>query len=189
MNVSDIAASAMLMPPEAEPVMPASTVTLMASLISGLGMALSASAITVKPGSSAITPPKPYSDAVFIDGQQGSGDRRLAAIGEPREHGPPGEHENRQYAEQQRAFHRPDRRHAGDLGDDGLGAERDLMRRPIGARNRCVRRKVRGAHHHQRRKSNPGVRQLLGLERLRLVEKLGAVALALRLRGAAAVSI
>ena len=29
-------------------------------------MALSASAITVKPGSSAITPPKPYSDAVFI---------------------------------------------------------------------------------------------------------------------------
>ena len=67
MNVSAIAASAMLMPPDADPVMPASTVTLIASLMSGLGIALSASAISTKPGSSAITPPKPYSDAVFID--------------------------------------------------------------------------------------------------------------------------
>ena len=40
MNVSDIAASAMLMPPDADPVIPASTVTLMASLISGLGIEL-----------------------------------------------------------------------------------------------------------------------------------------------------
>ena len=54
------------MPPEADPVIPASTVTLIASLISGLGIALSASETTTKPGSSAITPPNPYSDAVFI---------------------------------------------------------------------------------------------------------------------------
>src|SRR5881394_1343758 len=67
MNVSDIAASAMLMPPDAEPVMPAKVVTVIASLISGFGIALSASATTRKPGSAAITPPKPYSDAVFID--------------------------------------------------------------------------------------------------------------------------
>ena len=46
MNVSDIAASAMLMPPEADPVMPASIVTVIASLTSGLGMALSASVIS-----------------------------------------------------------------------------------------------------------------------------------------------
>src|SRR5262250_3362985 len=67
MNVSDIAASAMLMPPDADPVMPASTVTVTASLTSGLGIDLSTSAIDTKPGSSAITPPKPSSDAVLSD--------------------------------------------------------------------------------------------------------------------------
>ena len=66
-NVSAMAASAMLMPPEAEPVMPARTVTLIASLMSGLGIALSASATTTKPGSKATTPPNPYSDAVLSD--------------------------------------------------------------------------------------------------------------------------
>src|SRR4029079_18358677 len=60
-----IAASAMLMPPDAEPVMPASTVTLIASLISTLGIDRSASDTAVKPGKSAITPPNPYSDAVL----------------------------------------------------------------------------------------------------------------------------
>ncbi|MNL10370.1 hypothetical protein D3C87_1311680 [compost metagenome] len=66
MNCSDIAASAMLMPPEAEPVMPASRVTVIASLTSGSGMLLSQSASTRKPGKDAITAPKPYSEAVFI---------------------------------------------------------------------------------------------------------------------------
>ncbi|MNH23466.1 hypothetical protein D3C79_833630 [compost metagenome] len=65
-KLSDIAARAMLMPPEAEPVMPASRVTVIASLTSGLGMARSASASTRNPGSEAITAPKPYSEAVFI---------------------------------------------------------------------------------------------------------------------------
>ena len=52
MNVSAIAASAMLMPPDADPVMPASAVTVIASLTSGLGIAFSASADTVmNPGS------------------------------------------------------------------------------------------------------------------------------------------
>ena len=67
MNWSAIAASAMLMPPEADPVMPARTVTLIASLTSGFGIARSASRITRKPGSAAITAPKPYSAAVFIE--------------------------------------------------------------------------------------------------------------------------
>ncbi|MOA37760.1 hypothetical protein D3C78_1593820 [compost metagenome] len=66
MNCSDIAASAMLMPPDAEPVIPAKRVTVMASLTSGLGICLSQSASTKKPGSDAITAPKPYSEAVFI---------------------------------------------------------------------------------------------------------------------------
>src|SRR5438128_385194 len=77
MNVSDMAASAILMPPEAEPVIPASTVTVIASLISGFGMALSASATTINPGSAAITPPKPYSEAVFIEA---SNDPATAAL-------------------------------------------------------------------------------------------------------------
>jgi hypothetical protein len=66
LNSSAMAASAMLMPPEAEPVMPASVVTVIASLTSGFGIARSPSAMTRKPGRAAITPPKPYSDAVFM---------------------------------------------------------------------------------------------------------------------------
>lgn len=65
-KLSDIAASAMLMPPEADPVMPANRVTLIASFSSGLGIADSACDSTKKPGSAAITAPKPYSEAVFI---------------------------------------------------------------------------------------------------------------------------
>ncbi len=121
MNVSDIAASAMLMPPEAEPVMPASTVTLIASLMSGLGIALSASAISDEAGQQRDHAAEAVFGCGIERGQQGSGDRRLAAVGELREHRPPGEHEHGQDAEQQCAFDRPDRRHAGDLGDDRLG--------------------------------------------------------------------
>ena len=57
----------MLMPPDADPVMPASVVTVIASFTSGLGIAVSAFLITMKPGSAAITAPNPYSDAVFIE--------------------------------------------------------------------------------------------------------------------------
>ncbi len=45
---------------------PASTVTLMASFNSGLGMAASPLDNTRKPGRAAMTAPNPYSDAVFI---------------------------------------------------------------------------------------------------------------------------
>src|ERR1700743_1147012 len=62
-----IAASAIDKPPEADPVMPASEVTVTASLTSGLGIEASASRIAIKPGNAAITAPNPYSDAVFID--------------------------------------------------------------------------------------------------------------------------
>src|SRR4029079_9441521 len=41
------------------------TVTVTASLTSGLGIALSAAETAAKPGSRAITPPNPYSDAVL----------------------------------------------------------------------------------------------------------------------------
>src|ERR1700754_4655670 len=57
----------MLMPPDAEPVMPASELTDTAALTSGFGMLFNASLTTMKPGSAAITPPNPYSDAVFND--------------------------------------------------------------------------------------------------------------------------
>src|SRR5471032_2167143 len=66
MKLSDIAASAMLIPPDAEPVIPASKVTVTASLTSGSGMVFSALASTRKPGSDAMTAPKPYSEAVFM---------------------------------------------------------------------------------------------------------------------------
>src|SRR5208337_1517329 len=66
-NWPDIAASAIDRPPEADPVIPASVVTLIAWLIKGLGIAVSASRIAMKPGSAAMTEPKPYSVAVLID--------------------------------------------------------------------------------------------------------------------------
>ena len=92
------------MPPEAEPVMPASTVTVTASLTSGLGIALSAAETAAKPGNSAITPPNPYSEAVLRRRKQSPGDRRLAAIRESCKHRTPGEDEYRQYAKEQRAL-------------------------------------------------------------------------------------
>lgn len=66
-NQSDIAASAMLMPPDAGPVMPASELTEMAASTSGFGIDFSAPPTARNPGNVAITPPKPYSDAVFIE--------------------------------------------------------------------------------------------------------------------------
>src|SRR5882757_6407562 len=66
MNVSAMAASAMLRPPDAEPVMPDRIVVVTASLMSGLGMDFRALAIARKPGKAAMTAPKPYSEAVFI---------------------------------------------------------------------------------------------------------------------------
>ena len=47
--------------------MPASALTDTAALTSGFGIDFSAPPTTTKPGSAAITPPKPYSEAVFIE--------------------------------------------------------------------------------------------------------------------------
>ena len=109
------------MPPEADPVMPASTVTLIASLISGLGIALSASAISDEAGQQRDHAAEPVFGRGVHRGEQRAGDRRLAAVGELGDHGPPGEYEHGQDAEDQGGLDRPDRRHAGDLGNDRAG--------------------------------------------------------------------
>src|SRR5574338_499068 len=62
-----MAAKAILIPPEAEPVTPARVVTVMASLMSGLGIAFRASAMIRKPGRPAMMAPNPYSEAVFME--------------------------------------------------------------------------------------------------------------------------
>ncbi len=67
MKVSDMAASAMLMPPEAEPVMPASVVTVMASVDQRVRNGLERIGDHGEAGQRRDMPPKPYSDAVFID--------------------------------------------------------------------------------------------------------------------------
>src|SRR6478736_5679321 len=97
MNSSDIAARAMLMPPEAEPVMPASTVTVTASLTSGLGIALSAAETAAKPGN-----------------------RRLAAIRELCKHGTPGKEEHCRYTKEQRALDCPYGCHRTNLRNDRM---------------------------------------------------------------------
>src|SRR3954467_1683816 len=65
LNCPAIAASARLRPPEAEPVIPASAVTAIASLTSGFAIAFIADWMATNPGSAAITAPNPNSDAVF----------------------------------------------------------------------------------------------------------------------------
>src|SRR5215217_7254992 len=67
LNCSAIAASARLRPPDADPVMPASVVTVIASLTRGFLMTVRAACIAANPGSAAITAPNPYSEAVFTD--------------------------------------------------------------------------------------------------------------------------
>jgi hypothetical protein len=68
MKLSAIAASAMLMPPEAEPVMPARAVDRHRFVDQRVGdRGESHGRRPRSPGSAAITAPKPYSDAVFID--------------------------------------------------------------------------------------------------------------------------
>ena len=77
-----MAASAMLMPPDAEPVMPASELTETAAFTSGFGMPFSASLTTMKPGSAR----DHAAEAVLGRGvhgrQQRAGDRCLRAARE-----------------------------------------------------------------------------------------------------------
>ena len=122
------------MPPDAEPVMPASDVTVMASLTSGLGMDFSASLMTRKPGRAAITPPKPYSEAVFIAASNApltaallpSANGRTQLAGRRRQNG--------EDAREQRAFHRPDRLDPGNRRGDRAGpAQRQIVARAIDA--------------------------------------------------------
>ena len=171
MKVSAIAASAMLIPPEAEPVMPASTVTLMASLMSGLGIALSASAISAKPGSSAITPPKPYSDAVLSDASRAPA---TAALLPSANLASTGRQANTNTVKMPSSSAPSTAQMAATVAiwvTIGLAAERDFVRRAIGAQHRMRQQEVRDAHDHQRRKGDPGIRQFLGFERLRLVHE------------------
>ena len=64
--VSLIEARAILIPPEADPVTPAKVVIVTASLTSGSWIAEAKPSFKdLNPGKAAITPPKPYSEAVF----------------------------------------------------------------------------------------------------------------------------
>ena len=124
MNVSDIAASAMLMPPDAEPVMPASALTVIASFTSGFGMAFRASATTVKPGRAAMTPPKPYSEAVFIAASSDPATAALVPSAKLRHDRLEGEGEDAEDADEQRPLDGPDGRHASDLDRCGVAGQR-----------------------------------------------------------------
>ena len=65
--------------------------------------------------------PKPYSEAVFIDASKAPADRGLACLRRiSRATGPPGEQQDGEDAEQQRAFNGPDRGDRADLRDDRL---------------------------------------------------------------------
>ena len=84
----------MLMPPEAEPVMPASAVTVTASLTSGLGIALQRVGDDQEAGQRG----DHRAEAVFGRGvhrrQQRAADRRLAALGEACHHRLPRERQH-----------------------------------------------------------------------------------------------
>ncbi len=69
-----------------------------------IGNRLQRIAKTRKPGSAAITAPKPYSEAVFIEASSAPPIAVLRAFGEIRRDRAPGEHEHREDADQQRAL-------------------------------------------------------------------------------------
>ena len=67
MYFSPIALNAIPIPPDADPVIPASALVVTAPLTSGFVKPLEIpSLIFANPGSAAIIPPNPYSDPVFI---------------------------------------------------------------------------------------------------------------------------
>jgi hypothetical protein len=116
MNWSDMAASAMLMPPEAEPVMPASEVT-DRRIHQRVGHAAQRLAHHRKPGSAAITPPKPYSEAVFMAASSAPPTAALVPSAKLADAAEGGGH-GQQDAQQQRALHRPDADHRFDRQRD-----------------------------------------------------------------------
>jgi hypothetical protein len=75
---------------------------------------------TRKPGSAAITAPKPYSDAVLVAASSAPATAALLPSAKRSLSARKANDHHRQDAEEQRAFHRPDRRHRGHLGDHRL---------------------------------------------------------------------
>ena len=115
------------MPPDAEPVTPASVVTVIASLTSGSGIAINAFLMTMNPGSAAITAPKPYSDAVFIDASSAPPIAAFVPSANFRRDRTEREHEHGDNARQQRAHDRPDRGHCGKLRHERLREPGELV--------------------------------------------------------------
>src|SRR6185295_16944115 len=110
------------------------------------------------------------------------GNGRLAAIRELCKHGTPGKEEHCRYTKEQRALDCPYGCHRTNLRNDRMAAECDFMLGAVSPRHQLRQYEVRNADHDQRRDGDPRIGQLLLLERLRLVEKLGAVAFASLLR-------
>jgi hypothetical protein len=155
----------------------------------GLGIDRSAAAIRLRiPASSAITPPKPYSDAVFSDASRAPATAPCCRLRTLRAR-PPREskHVNIPSSSAPSTAQIAAR---GDLRDDGLArAKRDFMRGAIGTRHSKREHKVRDPYHHQREKRDPGVRQFLGFVRLRFITEVGAVTFAFRLAARMRLSI
>ena len=184
MKVSAIAASAMLMPPEAEPVMPASTVTVIASLTSGLGIARSALATTQEARQArrsrrrSRTPTRcssPPAMAPPIAGLAALGEAPLTPASRRTQHG--------EDADQQRAFDRPDRRELGDFLHHRAWRRRSRPARihgcsPYSCGISVVNNLLHHADQHQRQDRDQRIGQLVPGEWPRLVEQVGAIAFA-----------
>ena len=133
MKSFDIAASAIDMPPDAEPVMPASEVTVTASRTSGLGIAPSASRMARKPGREAITPPKPYSVAVFIAASSAPATAALLPSAKVLDSGRKASRKTSDDADEQRALDRPDRADRLDRRRDRVvHGELEVVARAVG---------------------------------------------------------
>ena len=114
----------MLKPPDADPVMPASVVTVIASLTSGLGIAFERVGDNQESRQRRDDGTEPVFRCRVHRRQQSPGDRRFRSFREIGADGPPCKNQNGDNTEHERAFDGPDACERRDVGRNRLAARR-----------------------------------------------------------------
>ena len=137
--------------------------------------------MTRKPGSAAITAPKPYSEAVFIDASSAPPMAALLPSANLAITGLPREDQHGEDADQQRAFDRPDRRDPRHFVHHrrGVAGQLELRASAVELRDHVVKQHVRSRRpDQQRQQRDQRIGQSLGREPRGLVGVPFAVAFA-----------
>src|SRR5712672_3175820 len=145
MNSSDIAARAMLMPPEAEPGEHRHGDGFIDERI---GDRPERSGNRRKARQQRNHPTKSILGRGIERRKQSPGNRCLATIREFCNHGTPGKDEHRYYTKEQRTLDCPYGCHRTNLGNDRMAAECDFVLRAVSPKHQMRKYEVRDAHHN-----------------------------------------